>query len=156
KLSALESAGHPVVRITLDDAAQIGQEFFRFEIATAVAGSMMGINPFDQPDVEAAKIKARDLTDAFERSGSLPAEQPVAALGPIGVYTDAAYAETLRRAGADGSLSSWLKAHLDQLDSNEYAALLAYLDRSPSDVAVLQEMRHAIRDGKHAATCVGF
>src|ERR1700746_3332100 len=66
KLAALEKAGHPVVRIVLKSIDHIGQEFFRFEMATPVAGSVLGINPFNQPDVEAAKIKTRELTRAFE------------------------------------------------------------------------------------------
>src|SRR5471032_1273655 len=77
KLSALEKAGHPVVRIVLKSIDHIGQEFFRFEIATAVAGSVLGINPFNQPDVEDAKIKTRELTAAFEKTGKLHAERPV-------------------------------------------------------------------------------
>ena len=75
--NALEAAGHPVVRITLESPEHIGQEFFRFEIATAVAGAVIGINPFDQPDVEASKVKTRELTAAFEKTGALPAETPV-------------------------------------------------------------------------------
>ena len=74
KLAALEKAGHPVVRIVMKSIDHIGQEFFRFEVATAVAGAILGINPFNQPDVEAAKIKTRELTSAFEKSGTLPPE----------------------------------------------------------------------------------
>ena len=62
-VAALEAAGQPVVRIIVNDTMQLGQEFFRWEMATAVAGSIIGINPFDQPDVEASKIKTRELTD---------------------------------------------------------------------------------------------
>jgi transaldolase/glucose-6-phosphate isomerase len=76
-LAALEKAGHPLVRIVMKSIEHIGQEFFRFELATAVAGAVLGINPFNQPDVEDAKIKTRELTAAFEKSGALPAEQPV-------------------------------------------------------------------------------
>ena len=75
-VAALEEAGHPVVRITVSEAMQLGQEFFRWEMATAVAGSIIGINPFDQPDVEASKVKTRDLTTAYEKTGALPAEKP--------------------------------------------------------------------------------
>lgn len=99
-LAALEAAGHPVVRIAMTSPAHIGQEFFRFEIATAVAGAVMGVNPFDQPDVEAAKVKTRELTSAFETSGALPAETSVATGGAIAIYTDAANADALRKAGA--------------------------------------------------------
>ena len=64
-VAALEAAGHPVVRIVVSEPMQLGQEFFRWEMATAVAGSIIGINPFDQPDVEASKVKTRDLTDGL-------------------------------------------------------------------------------------------
>ncbi|MFN5716241.1 MAG: bifunctional transaldolase/phosoglucose isomerase, partial [Bradyrhizobium sp.] len=87
KLAALEAAGHPVVRIVMKSIDHIGQEFFRFEIATAVAGSILGINPFNQPDVEAAKIKTRELTAAFEKTGALPAEQPVVSADGVELYT---------------------------------------------------------------------
>ena len=73
-VAALERAGHPVVRIAVTDRYHIGQEFFRWEFATAVAGSILGINPFDQPDVEASKDKTRELTAAYERTGELPPE----------------------------------------------------------------------------------
>ena len=75
-VAALEAAGQPVVRIIVADPMQLGQEFFRWEMATAVAGSIIGINPFDQPDVEASKVKTRELTDAYEKTGKLPPEKP--------------------------------------------------------------------------------
>src|SRR5450432_3090366 len=73
-VAALERAGHPVVRIAVTDRYHIGQEFFRWEVATAVAGAILGINPFDQPDVEASKMKTRELTTAYEKTGALPPE----------------------------------------------------------------------------------
>ncbi len=155
-LSVLEKAGHPVVRIAVTSPQHIGQEFFRFEIATAVVGATMGINPFDQPDVEAAKIKTRELTSAFEKSGSLPAEKPVTTDGNIEIYTDDKNATALRKAGANGKLGSWLKPHLARLQAGDYAALLAYLDRDESNINAVQTARMAIRDKKHVATCVGF
>ena len=155
-LTALEQAGHPVVCVDVTDASHVGQEFFRFEIATAVAGAVIGINPFDQPDVEAAKVKARELTGAYEKSGSLPAEQPVKSASGVAIYTDAKNSDALRKAGADGELTSWLKAHLSRLNSGDYAALLAYLDRDDQNIAAIQDIRVAIRDRKHVATCVGF
>ena len=155
-LAALEQAGHPVIRITVTDPLHIGQEFFRFEIATAVAGAVIGINPFDQPDVEAAKIKTRELTSAYEKTGALPAETPVATDGAIAIYTDAKNADALRKAGAGTSVASWLKAHIGRLQPGDYAALLAYIDRDEADLAAMHRLRMAIRDGKHVATCVGF
>ncbi len=80
-VAALERAGQPVVRIAVTDRYHIGQEFFRWEFATAVAGSILGINPFDQPDVEASKVKTRELTTAYERTGELPSETALLAGG---------------------------------------------------------------------------
>jgi transaldolase/glucose-6-phosphate isomerase len=156
KLAALETAGHPVVRIVLKSIEHIGQEFFRFEMATAVAGAILGINPFNQPDVEAAKIKTRELTAAFEKSGVLPAEAPVMSSAGADLYTDEKNAADLRRAGADGDLGSWLKAHLARAGADDYVALLAYIERDPAHIAALQTMRLAVRDQRHVATCAEF
>src|SRR6201999_702294 len=130
RLDALEHAGHPVVRIVMKSIEHIGQEFFRFEMAIAVAGAVIGINPFNQPDVEAAKIKTRELTAAYEKSGSLPAEEPVVSTDSVDLYTDDANAAALRKAGANGDLGSWLKAHLSRSGTDDYVALLAYIERN--------------------------
>lgn len=156
EIAALEHAGHPVVRIVLRDRAEIAQEFFRFEIATAVAGAVLGINPFDQPDVEASKIKTRELTAAFEATGRLPAETPVASSGSFDVFTDATNAEALRAAGAGNDLESWLKAHFARIKPGDYVALLAYVARNRSHIGTLQSIRLAVRARRKVATCVGF
>jgi transaldolase/glucose-6-phosphate isomerase len=155
-LAALEQAGHPVARIVMKSIDHIGQEFFRFEMATAVAGSVLCINPFNQPDVEAAKIKTRELTAAFEKSGALPAEKPVVSSAGADIYTDDANAADLRKAGANGDLGSWLKAHLDRAGAGDYVALLAYIERDSGHIATLQQMRLAVRDSRHVATCAEF
>ena len=156
KLAALEKAGHPVTRITLPSIDHLGQEFFRFEIATAVAGSVLGINPFNQPDVEDAKIKTRELTSAFEKTGALPPETPVASSGEADLYTDASNAELLKKAGANGDLTSWLKAHFRRVTPGDYVALLAYVERDAAHIDALQAMRMAVRDKKKVATCAEF
>jgi transaldolase/glucose-6-phosphate isomerase len=156
KLAALEKAGHPVVRIEQSSAENIGQEFFRFEIATAIAGAVLGINPFDQPDVEASKVKTRELTAAYEKTGALPAETPVCSEKSIAVYTDAANANALRKAGADGGVESWLRAHFSRIGSGDYVALLAYLAHDKDNAARLQPPRLALRDRRHVATCLEF
>jgi transaldolase / glucose-6-phosphate isomerase len=156
KLEALEKAGHPVARITMKSVNHIGQEFFRFEIATAVAGSVLGIDPFNQPDVEAAKIKTRELTAAFEKTGKLPAETPVISTNEADLFTDDKNAHALRKAGADGDLGSWLKAHLGRAGNGDYVALLAYLERNQTSIEQLQHMRLAVRDKRHVATCAEF
>jgi transaldolase/glucose-6-phosphate isomerase len=156
KLDALEKAGHPVVRIVLKSIDHIGQEFFRFEMATAVAGAVLGINPFNQPDVEDAKIKTRELTAAFEKSGALPAEKPVVSSAEADLYTDDRNAAALRKAGANGDLDSWLKAHLARVHADDYVALLAYIERDAAHIDSLQQMRLAVRDDRHVATCAEF
>ncbi len=156
KLAALEKAGHPVVRIVMKSIDHIGQEFFRFELATAVAGSVLGINPFNQPDVEDAKIKTRELTAAFEKAGRLPPEKPLMSSAQADIYTDAKNAADLRKVGADGDLGSWLKAHLARAGSGDYVALLAYIERNAPHIETLQHIRLAVRDTRHVATCAEF
>jgi transaldolase/glucose-6-phosphate isomerase len=156
KLAALEKAGHPVVRIVMKSVDHIGQEFFRFEMATAVAGSVLGINPFNQPDVEDAKIKTRELTAAFEKTGRLPPEKPLMSSAQADIYTDDKNAADLRKAGADGDLGSWLKAHLARAGSRDYVALLAYIERNAPHIETLQHIRLAVRDTRHVATCAEF
>ena len=127
----------------------IGQEFFRFEMATAVAGSVLGINPFNQPDVEAAKIKTRELTAAFEKTGSLPKEDPVMSTRDADIYTDDKNAADLRKAGANGDLGSWLKAHLARSGADDYVALLAYIERDAG--AYRHAAAHAARGARPSA-----
>jgi len=156
KLAALGKASHPVIRIAQQSVENIGQEFFRFELATAIAGAVLGINPFDQPDVEASKVKTRELTAAFETAGALPRQTPVASSKAIDVYTDEANANALRKAGADGGVESWLKAHFARIGSGDYVALLAYLARDHDHTERLQRLRLALRDQRRVATCLEF
>ena len=156
KLKALEAAGHPVVRISVADVYGLGQEFFRWEIATAVAGSILGINAFNQPDVEASKTATRSLTSAYEQTGSLPAEQPILEDGGIKLFTDDANAAALAKAAADKSLGAYLRAHLNRLGAGDYFALLAYVQMNEKHDQQLQGMRHKVRDKKTVATCLGF
>jgi len=154
QVAALEAAGQPVVRITLSEAMQIGQEFFRWEMATAVAGAILGINPFDQPDVEAQKVKTRELTTAYEKSGALPPETPFFVADGIALFADPVNAAALK-SGAT-SLSGVLKAHLGRAGAGDYVALLAYIDRNRAHSEALQRMRRMIRDHLRTATCLGF
>jgi transaldolase/glucose-6-phosphate isomerase len=155
-VEALERAGHPVVRIGLASPAHLAQEFFRFEMATAVAGAVVGINPFDQPDVEASKVATREMTDAFDKTGSLPSEPPVFEANGIALYTDALNAEALRKLGAAVTLESWLKAHFSRLRDGDYFALLAYIDAAEARLRALQNLRASVRDRKRVATCLQF
>jgi transaldolase/glucose-6-phosphate isomerase len=153
-VTALEAAGHPVVRITVHDRMQLGQEFFRWEMATAVAGSIIGINPFDQPDVEAAKVKTRDLTEAYERSKALPQQRAFFEGDGIKLFADPRNEAALKPQAS--SLATALKAHFGRIGAGDYAALLAYIERSPARIDAMQRLRRMIRDRTKAATCVGF
>ena len=160
KVAALEAAGHPAVHIEIDDLYEIFGQFFTWEVATAVAGSVMGINPFNQPDVESAKIETRALTDEYEKTGRLPVREPVLTDAGVGIYATEAYAATLK-AAAQGESLGWtlagaLKAHLDQIHAGDYFAALAFLPMFPEHEAAIQGFRHKVRDKKRVATCLGF
>ena len=153
-VEALAAAGHPVIRITLGDLYNLGQEMFRWEIATAVAGSVIGINAFNQPDVEASKIATRALTTEYEKNGSLPAESPIFEEGGIQLFTDTKNAAALRPASK--SLVGYLSAHLNRAGAGDYFALLGYVQMNEAHEQALQAIRTAVRDRKHLATCLGF
>ncbi|MGA8038340.1 MAG: bifunctional transaldolase/phosoglucose isomerase [Candidatus Acidiferrales bacterium] len=156
-VSALEKAGHPVVHIAVGDTYELGEEFYRWEIATAVAGSVIGINPFNQPDVEASKIETRKLTDQYEKEGKLPAEAPFFEDKGFKLFSDPKNAEALKAAaGPNPTLVSYLKAHLSRIKPNDYFALLAYIERNDEHKKSLQVSRLAVRDKKRVATCLGF
>ena len=153
-IDALEKAGHPVVRIPLADPYEIGMEFFRWEIATAVAGSVLGINAFNQPDVEASKIETRKLTTEYEKTGSLPPESPFFEGDGVKLFSDPKNVAAL--AGADKSLVGYLRTHLNRLGAGDYFGLLAYVEMNDAHRRELQAMRHAVRDARRVATCLGF
>jgi len=156
-VDALAKAGHPVVRISLSDIYNLGQEMFRWEIAIAVAGSVIGINAFNQPDVEASKIATRKLTSEYEKTGSLPPETPIFSEGGVQLFSDDKNASALHSAvGSDKSLAGYLKAHLNRLHAGDYFALLGYVQMNDAHEKTLQTIRTAVRDKKHVATCLGF
>jgi transaldolase/glucose-6-phosphate isomerase len=151
-IAALEKAGQPVIRIAVNDTYDLPREFFRWEIATAVAGSIIGINAFNQPDVEASKIETRKLTTEYEQSGTLPSEKPIFEQAGIKLFADPKNASAL---GA-GNLGGHLKAHLDRIKPGDYFAVLGYIQMNATHEARLQEIRDAVRDAKQVATCLGF
>ena len=156
-LEDLERHGHPVIRIELETLYHISQEFFRWEFATAVAGAVMGINPFNQPDVESAKIEARKITDEYEQSGVLPNEKPFYHHGGISLFSNEANAAALAKvAGHDPSLAGYLKAHISRLCPNDYFALLAYIEMNSANEALLQSIRGRVLEQTNVATCLGF
>jgi transaldolase/glucose-6-phosphate isomerase len=156
-VAALEAAGQPVVRITVSDPYQLGEEMFRWEIATAVAGAIIGINAFNQPDVEASKIATRKLTSEYEKSGALPPETPVLEADGIKLFTDEKNAAALARsAGGAKTLAAYLKAHLNRLGAGDYCCISAYVEMNNTHQQPLQAIRQAVRDVKKVATCLGY
>jgi transaldolase/glucose-6-phosphate isomerase len=159
KVAALEKAGQPVVRIALSDTYNLGQEFFRWEIATAVAGSILGINAFNQPDVEASKIVTKQLTSEYETKGALPPEKPIVEEAGFKLFTDEKNAADLAKAAgtsSDGALKNYLRAHMARLGAGDYFALLAYVEMNAEHESLLQGLRLAVRDRKRVATVLGF
>jgi transaldolase/glucose-6-phosphate isomerase len=151
-VARLEAAGQPVIRIELQDRYELGAEFFRWEVATAVAGSVLGINPFDQPDVEASKIATKKLTTEFEATGHLPPESPILEADGMKFFTDARNAAALTGTTA----AEILRSHLNRLGEGDYFGLLGYIQMTPEHEASLQTMRLAVRAVKHVATVLGF
>jgi transaldolase/glucose-6-phosphate isomerase len=152
-VAALEKAGHPVVRIDVPNIYNLGQEFFRWEIATAVAGSIIGIDAFNQPDVEASKVETRKLTNEYEAKGQLPAETPFFESNSIKLYADDRNAAALK---GGATLADVLKTHLDRLHPGDYFGVLGYITMNEANDAELQKSRHAVRDTKKVATVLGF
>jgi transaldolase/glucose-6-phosphate isomerase len=156
-IERLEAAGQPVVRIQLEDRYDLGGEFFRWEFATAVAGSILGINPFNQPDVEASKKAAKRLTQEYERTGELPGEAAIIEDGDLELFADESNRAALAKAvGKDGSLEDHLRAHLDRIEAGDYFAALAYIEMNEAHREELQRIRHRVRDARGVATCLGF
>jgi transaldolase / glucose-6-phosphate isomerase len=155
-IARLEQAGEAVIRVILDDSYTLGQEFFRWEMATAVAGAVMGLNPFDQPDVEASKIEARKITDAYEAGGSLPNDVPLAVAGQLRLFADERNATELQALAGEATVGAMLKAHFSRAKAGDYIALLAYLDRNTANTGQLQQLRDAVRQNGKIASCLGF
>ncbi len=157
KLDALGAKGHPVVAIEFTDKMNLGQEFFRWEFATAVAGAIMEINPFNQPDVEAAKIEAKKITEKYEETGKLPKETPFYQERDIKLFTSDEYSAELDKfIEGEKSLGKYLEAHLAHLQENDYFALLAYIERNEENAKLLQAIRERVLEMKLVATCLGF
>ena len=130
-LNDLERVGHPVIRIDWPDRYALGAEFYRWEFATAVAGAVLGVNPFDQPDVEATKVVTRRLAAEYERTGKLPPDETISDMSAVGDL-------------------------LNQLKEGDYFALLAFIEMNQAHRNALEAIRGLVRDRKKVATTVGF
>ena len=154
----LQKAGQPIVRLGMRDVYDAAEQFFTWEIATAVAGSVIGIDAFNQPDVEAAKIEARRLTDEYENTGKLPEQTPIFDDGKVKLFADPKYAAVLHGGQDIGQpdLSGYLRAHVAQLRAGDYFAVLGFIQRNREHEKTMQQLRHKVRDNKKVATCLGF
>lgn len=152
-VAALEKAGQPVVRITLPEVYNLGQEFFRWQIATAVAGSIIGINPFNQPDVEASKVETRKLTSEYEATGKLPAEAPFFEADGMRFFADEKNAAALR---GGTKVADVLRAQVERARPGDYFGVLAYVEMNAEHEQALQAMRTGVRDNRKIATVLGF
>ena len=152
-VKALEEAGQAVVRFDISDLYDLPEQMFTWEFAVAVAGSVMGINTFNQPDVEAAKVATRELTSEYEKTGKLAEATPLVETDGIKVYADEKYAAKL---GKQADAASYIKAHLRQIKTNDYFATLAYIQNDHEHEAAIQGFRMKVRDAKRVATCLGF
>ena len=118
---------------------------------------MLGVNPFNQPDVEASKVVTRKLTGEYETAGSLPAQAPLAQSDGIQLFADPRNAEELMSlAGEHASVPEYLTAHLSRLRDHDYFAVLAYLARNEDHEQALQSIRQQVRDSRKVATCLGY
>ncbi len=149
--AALREAGHPVEELALADPLDVGGEFVRWEIATAAAGIVLGIDPFDQPNVQESKDATKALLAAYAERGSLPGPAPIVAEPGLAVYADpAAIGDT--PVSVDGAVAQLLSL----VAPGDYVALLAYLPRDPDLVRRLERLRGELRDGLGVATTLGF
>jgi hypothetical protein len=156
KVAALQAAGHPVVSVEIEDLYEIFGQFFAWEMATAVAGSIMGINPFNQPDVESAKIETRGLMDEYDKTGKLKTTTPILEDKGIDVFAEGDYAAKLKATATAQTLAGYLRAHLAQIKPSDYFATLAYLPMFHQNEEIIQGFRLKVRDAKKVATCLGF
>lgn len=152
KLKALEAAGHPVVYRTLTDLYDLGEEFFLWEIATAFAGYRLGINPFDQPNVQESKDATKELLEKFANDGKLD-EQPVLVTdGTLRVHADEKTIAVL----PSSSVLEALRAHLERASAGDYIAFLNYIEETPENESIIQQMRTHLRDARRCATTTGY
>jgi transaldolase/glucose-6-phosphate isomerase len=156
-LKALESAGHPVIRITLRETLDLGAEFFRWEVATAAAGALLGIDPFDQPNVQESKDNTKNLLAEFRAQGKFPEEDPFLDCDGLRFYGDPAMRASLAKSGADAkSAEGVVGAFLSQARQGDYVALMAYLQPTREHTAALQSVRVRLRDSLRLATTLGY
>ncbi len=156
KIEKLIEAGFMVTTINFSDRMHLGAELFRWEMATAIVGSMLGINPFNQPDVEESKILTLQLTVDYDKSHQLAEQKSFFSSQGISLFTDDINLAELKARTRDPSLQNYLQAHLSRIKQGDYVDLSAFIAMSDENMDLLQESRVLIRDHKKVATCLGF
>jgi transaldolase/glucose-6-phosphate isomerase len=156
KLAALEAAGHPVVRLEMNDELDLGAQFFVWEVATAAAGYFLGVDPFDQPDVQSAKDRTKDILENLD-GGALPAEKADFRAGGLAAFADAGLKSALKTdGGQDRPLRDVLAAHLARVSPGDYVCVLAYLAETDESRRLLDEVRVLARSRTTAPVTVSW
>jgi hypothetical protein len=145
-VSYLSDSGQPLITITLDDLLDLGQEFFRWEVATATAGAILGINAFDQPNVQESKDNTNRLLALVRAQGSLPEEKPSLVKDPLGLF----FKETAT------TVPATLEQFLAQARPGDYLALMAYIPENPANQRALQDIRGVLQDRWQLPTTLGY
>ncbi|PYT10204.1 MAG: transaldolase [Acidobacteria bacterium] len=153
KLRALEAAGHPVVRRTLHDLLDLGEEFYLWEMATAVAGVIIGIDAFDQPNVQESKDNTTHFLEVYKKNGSLPDQELGSEGRGLKAYCDA---ETITELGSGVAIDGFVTAHLKRAHAGDYIAMLDYIQETPEHEELVQAIRTHLRDAIHVATTTGY
>ncbi len=153
RVAALEQAGHPVIRIDMVDLLNLGQQFFLWEMATAVAGATLGINAFDQPNVQESKDYTKTYLEAFKKDGKLPESQPVRVDGDIQIFADEANQVALK---GSSTLDELMANHISRVQPGDYFAMNVYVERTDAVHAIFDRIRTKIRETKQVATTLGY
>ena len=152
RLKALEAAGHPVVYRKLADLYDLGAEFFLWEMATAFAGWRLGINPFDQPNVQESKDATKALLEKYKQAGKFAEQPALASDGQLTVYGGGDAGES----SPTLSVPEALRAHCAKIKPGDYVALLTYLEETPEVEKAVREIRTTVRKATRCATTDGF
>lgn len=150
-IDSLEQAGFSIIRLHVPSAIFLGAEMFRWEIATAVAGSIIGINPFNQPNVEESKVLTLQLTSEYEKNGRLNSQKPFLSENNLSLFNDEHIGQQMKP-----NLVAYFKEFFNQIVKGDYVDLAAFINMSNEHISILQEIRTLIRNQKKVATCLGF
>jgi hypothetical protein len=158
--ATVREMGHPLIRLDLEDRHDLGGEFLRWEIATAAAGAVLGVDPFDEPNVKESKDNTERILGTLDESGELSESEPVVRDGTLSLHASPDYADSLRkeceRRGWSSTAAALIAAHLGSARKGDYTAIMAYLPRSTVTEAPLQSIRVVARDALRCATTLGY